>query len=106
VLDTDGFKQSIQEIVTVHKKFYLCFQKKDWALDEYTRKFTARQEVCKQLGFSPRQSLYTARMAASEDGEDYNALSEGNDDEHTKAQKYIKKGMEYYMTALYFEGLK
>ena len=82
--NTDVSKQSIQEIVTAHKKLFLCFQKKDWSLDEYTREFTARHKVCKQLGFSPGQSLYTARIAALEDGEDHNMLSEGNDEECTK----------------------
>ena len=32
--DTDGPKHSIQDIVTVHKKLFLCFQKKDWSLDK------------------------------------------------------------------------
>ena len=35
--DTDGSKQSMQEIVTAHKKLYLGCQRKDWSLDEYTR---------------------------------------------------------------------
>ena len=83
--DTDESKQSIQEIITAHKKLYLWFQKKDWSLDEWTREFTARQEVWEQLGFSPGQSLYTARMATSEDGESYDTSSEGNDDNPAKA---------------------
>ena len=42
--DIDESKQSIQEIVTAHKKLFLCFQKKDWSLDKYIREFTVRQE--------------------------------------------------------------
>ena len=38
--DTDGPKQFIWEIMTAYKKIFLCFQKKEWSLDEYTREFT------------------------------------------------------------------
>ena len=44
-------------------------------------------------------------MAATEDGENYNTLSGGNDDEHAKTHMYIKKGMEQYIAVLHFEGL-
>ena len=32
--DTDGAKQSMREMVLADKKLYLCFQKKEWSLDE------------------------------------------------------------------------
>ena len=37
-------------MVTVDKKLYLCFQKKDWSLGEYTREFNAQKEVSKEIG--------------------------------------------------------
>jgi hypothetical protein len=40
--DTDGSKQPMREMVLADKKLYLCFQKKEWSLDEYTREFQAR----------------------------------------------------------------
>ena len=47
--DTDGSKQSMREIVLADEKLYLCFQKKEWSIDEYTREFQARQEVCQEI---------------------------------------------------------
>ena len=69
--NTDGSKQSMREMVLADKKLYLCFQKKDWSLDEYTREFQARHEVCDEIGSSPGQCLQSARLAASADGVDY-----------------------------------
>jgi hypothetical protein len=43
--DTGGSKQLMQEMVLADKKLYLCFQKKEWSLDKYTREFQARHEV-------------------------------------------------------------
>ena len=40
----------MREIVTTDKQLYLCFQKKDWSLGEYTRDFKARKEVCEEIG--------------------------------------------------------
>ena len=35
--NTDESKQSMREMVLADKKLYLCFQKKEWSLDKYTR---------------------------------------------------------------------
>ena len=58
--DTDGSKQSMREIVLADKKLYLCFHKKEWSLDEYTREFLARKEVCEEIGSTPGKCLESA----------------------------------------------
>ena len=47
--DTDGFKQSMRELVLAEKKVFLCFQKKEWSLNKYTREFIAREEVFEEI---------------------------------------------------------
>ena len=58
--NTDGSKQSMREMVLADEKLYLCFQKKEWSLNEYTREFHARQEVCQEIGSSPGECLESA----------------------------------------------
>ena len=73
--DTDGSKQSMREMVLADKKLYLCFQKKEWSLNKYTREFQARHKVCEEIGSSPGECLKSARLAASADGVNYNELA-------------------------------
>jgi hypothetical protein len=73
--DTDGSKQSVREMVLADKKLYICYQKKDWSLDDYTREFVARQEVCEEIGSTPGKCLESARLAAIADGENYDTLA-------------------------------
>ena len=58
--DTDGSKQSMREMVLADKKLYLCFQKKEWSFDKYTREFQARQQVCQEIGSTPGECLESA----------------------------------------------
>ena len=58
--DTDGSKQSVREMVLADKKLLLCYQKKDWSLDDYTREFFAREEVCEEIGSTPGKCLKSA----------------------------------------------
>ena len=102
--DTDGSRQSMREMVLADKKLYLCFQKKDWTLDEYTREFQARLEVCEEIGSSPGQDAESARIAARADGEDYDALA-GNQDNIERMKGYLAAGQKQYLAALHFEGL-
>jgi hypothetical protein len=69
--DTDGSKQSMQEMVLAGKKLYLCVQKKEWSLNKYTREFQARHKVCEEIGSSPGECLESARLAASVGGVNY-----------------------------------
>ena len=102
--DTDGSRQSMREMVLADKKLYLCFQKKDWTLDEYTREFQARLEVCEEIGSSPGQDAESARIAARADGEDYDALA-GTPDNIERMKGYLAAGQKQYLAALHFEGL-
>ena len=91
--DTDGSKQSMREMVLADKKLYLCFQKKEWSLDEYTREFLARKEVCEEIGSTPGKCLESARLAAIAGGQNYDNLRESiNEDDIAAIQGYIKAG--------------
>ena len=104
--DTDGSRQSMREMVLADKKLYLCFQKKEWSLDEYTREFQARHEVCEEIGSSPGECLESARLVASANGVDYNELARSDTPEDVEARKgYIKAWQKQYLVALHFEGL-
>jgi hypothetical protein len=104
--DTDGSKQSMREMVLADKKLYLCFQKKEWSLDKYTREFQARQEVCQEIGSSPGECLESARLAAKAEGVNYDNLARNNALEDVEAKKgYIRAGQKQYLAALHFEGL-
>ena len=104
--DTDGSKQLMREMSLADKKLYLCFQKKEWSLDEYTRVFQARHEVCEEIGSSPRQCLKSTRLAASADGVNYNDLANSTDPKDiTTRAGYIRAGQKQYLAALHFEGL-
>ena len=94
----------MREMVLADKKLYLCFQKKDWTLDEYTREFQARLEVCKEIGSAPGQDAESARIVARADGEDYDALA-GNQDNIERMKGYLAAGQKQYLAALHFEGL-
>ena len=59
-VDTDGSKQSMSKMVLADKKLFLCFQKKEWSLDEYRREFLAREEVCKEIGGTSGKCLGSA----------------------------------------------
>jgi hypothetical protein len=104
--DTDGSRQSARELVLADKKLYLCYQKKDWSLDEYTREFVARKEVCEQIGGTPGKCLESAKLAAIADGEVYETLAgSDNADDIAKVTRYNKQGQQIYLAALHFEGL-
>jgi uncharacterized protein CbrC (UPF0167 family) len=104
--DTDGSKQSVREMVLADKKLYLCYQKKDWSLDDYTREFVARQEVCEEIGSTPGKCLESARLAVIADGENYDTLAGSEDaDDMAATKRYIKVGQQRYLAALHFEGL-
>ena len=96
----------MREMVLADKKLYLCFQKKEWSLDEYTREFQARHEVCEEIGSSPGECLESARLAASAKGVNYDKLatSDTPEDIATRAG-YIRAGRKQYLAALHFEGL-
>ena len=104
--DTDGSKQSMREMVLADKKLYLCYQKKDWSLDDYTREFIAREEVCEEIGSTPGKCLESARLASIADGENYDTLAGSDDaDDIAATKRYIKVGQQRYLVALHFEGL-
>ena len=104
--DTDGSKQSMREMVLTDKKLYLCFQKKEWSLDEYTREFLARREVCEEIGSTPGKCLESAQLTAIAEGKNYNTLrGSNNEDDMAAIQGYIKTGQQQYLAALHFEGL-
>ena len=89
--DTDGSKQSMREMVLADKKLYLCFQKKEWSLNEYTREFLARQEVCEEIGSTPGKCLESVQLAATVGGQNYDVLMEStNEDDVAAIQGYIK----------------
>ena len=103
--DTDGSKQSMQEMVLADKKLYLCFQKKEWTLDEYTREFQARHKVCEEIRSSPGECLKSVQLAASAKGVDYNELARSDALEDVETRKgYIRARRKQYLAALHFEG--
>jgi hypothetical protein len=91
--DTDGSKQSMREMVLADKKLYLCFQKKEWTLDEYTREFQARHKVCEEIGSSPGECLKTVQLAASAEGVDYDELARSDAPEDVETRKGYILGM-------------
>ena len=91
--DTDGSKQSMREMVLADKKLYLCYQKKEWSLDECTREFNAIQEVCQEIGSTPGECLESARLFAKAEGVSYDKLVRSDDPEDVEAKKgYIRAG--------------
>ncbi len=47
--EQDGSKQQLSEIVYVDKRLMLCWQRPSITIDEYTREFKARVQMCNEL---------------------------------------------------------
>ena len=104
--DTDGFKQSMSEMVLVDKELFLCFQKKEWSLDKYIRELITREETCEEIRSTPGKCLESAQLAVSTDGRNYGKLAESDNVYDIEARKgYIRAEEKKYLAVLYFKGL-
>ena len=67
----DGSKQSILEIVEAVRSLYVCFQRKDQSLEDYTKEFKMRLQVIETLGISVGEDNASVKLICAEEGLDW-----------------------------------
>lgn len=102
----DTSKQAMQELVSPDKRLFLLWQQANWYLDQYTREFKSRAQVCENNESKIGTSKMALQIICAQKGEDYSALTSSvNEADIAKLKGIKKEAQTQYLVVLHFTGL-
>ena len=104
--EQDRSKQWLADIVDADKRLMLCWQQPGMTIDEYTREFKARVQMCEELDSNIGHNVELQKLVCKEQSLTYTTVILNTTNSGKERWRKIKQtARDQYLAMLHFDGL-